>query len=160
VDTRQVAERRMLRFAAMREILADAEALDAGGDVRATGNWTPAQIVAHVAELIRLSLDGFTEKAPLPLRLLGPPLIRVMGLQRPWKPGIKVPKPFATLSPPPELAWEEALTALRTAIGRVEGGARMTARSPIAGRLAHEQWEQLHCRHAELHFSFLRTPDT
>jgi hypothetical protein len=31
----------------------------------------------------------------------------------------------------------------------------MTATSPVLGRLSHEQWVQFHCRHAEMHFSFM-----
>ena len=35
------------------------------------------------------------------------------------------------------------------------GSQRMKHPSPVLGKLSHEQWEQLHCRHAELHLSFL-----
>jgi hypothetical protein len=30
----------------------------------------------------------------------------------------------------------------------------MTARHPVLGKLTHEEWTQLHLRHAELHLSF------
>jgi hypothetical protein len=30
----------------------------------------------------------------------------------------------------------------------------MTARHPVLGKLTHDQWKQIHLRHAELHLSF------
>ena len=40
-------------------------------------------------------------------------------------------------------------------MARIEGGERMSKPSPVFGPMTHEEWEQLHCRHAELHFSFI-----
>ncbi len=62
---------------------------------------------------------------------------------------------FAVLGPDDDVTWEQAAACLRAALDRLDGGARMTQPSPVFSDLAHEQWEQLHCRHAEMHFSFM-----
>lgn len=44
---------------------------------------------------------------------------------------------------------------LRRQIQRVQDGERFTQASPIFGKLSHEQWVNLHLKHAELHLGFL-----
>lgn len=154
VDTKRIEERRALRFSSMRDVLNDVEYLDSGDPPRSTGNWTPAQIVLHVAAVINYSVDGFPKpKAPLPVRLLVRPF-RKRILANGLPAGVRFPKGFDFLAPPSNVDWEVAVDELRRAIGRLETD-RMTQRSPVLGRLAHDQWVQLHCRHAELHFSFM-----
>ncbi len=57
--------------------------------------------------------------------------------------------------PPADVTWEDAVEHLRTIISRAKDEG-MTGRSPVFGQLTHDEWVQMHCRHAELHFSFLR----
>ncbi len=154
IKTAKVSERRQLQFSSMQDILADVEYLDSGDPPRTTGNWTAAQIVQHVAKLIDYSIDGFpVPKAAIPMRILGR-LMRNAAITKPLRPGIKFSKKFSFLSPDREVAWDDAAQQLRQAIGRLDSD-RMTKRSPIFGKLSPEQWEQLHCRHAEMHFSFM-----
>ena len=68
--------------------------------------------------------------------------------------GLKFPKTFTFLEPDPEISWDEAACYLRDTFGRLESH-RMTAPSPVLGPLSHEQWQQLHCRHAEMHLGFV-----
>lgn len=152
-DTSKVSERRKLHFHSMCEILEDVESLGRS-EIRATGNWTPAQIVGHVNTLIVMSIDGFTFRAPRVLRAAGR-VLRSYFLKNGLKPGISRPPGTDDLVPSAELSWDEAVEHLRETIARLENGARMTQPSPIFGKLSHEQWEQLHCRHAELHFGFM-----
>ncbi|MHC5002301.1 MAG: DUF1569 domain-containing protein [Planctomycetota bacterium] len=154
VKTRKVADRRSLRFGRMSEILADAEQLGASESLRSSGNWTPAQNVAHVATVIRGSIDGFEASAPWWMRGIGR-LIRSRTLNHPMSPGFKVPSNMRSFVPDPSVGWDEALAELRAQIGRLDAGERMTRPSPVFGELSHEEWEQLHCRHAEMHFGFL-----
>ncbi len=156
IETKKVTDRRRLHFTRMSDILADVDALD-GPDLRTTGNWTPAQDVAHVATIIRRSLDGFDGlKAPLAVRLLVR-LVRNKALREPFKPGIQLPEKFRKVFvPDAATTWQDATSAMRHEIGRIENGERMTVPSPVFGALSHEQWVQLHCRHAELHLSFIR----
>jgi len=155
IKTRKVDGRRSLRFARMTDVLADVDALDEAPARRSLGNWSPAQNVDHVASVIDASLDGFPiEKMAWPLRLMGK-LLRDRALTRPMSAGFKVPGGMSNMVPAPDLAWSKAVDHMRHTIGRIEAGTRMERPSPLLGPLGHEQWCQLHCRHAELHLSFI-----
>ncbi len=150
VDTRKVSERRTVAFSSMKDILNDVSYLDSGDPPRVTGNWTPAQIVQHVGMLIAFSIDGFPGRAPLPFAILGR-LIKKKAMARPVRPGLPT---FEFMKPDDHVSWDEAVDILGRTIARLDGE-RMTAKSPMFGRLSHEEWVRLHCRHAEMHFSFM-----
>ena len=159
VKTAKVSDRRQLSFASMADILADVEKLDAaekeGKEISASGNWSPAQIIEHVMFFVDGSMDGFDFKAPLPLRILG--LIgRSFILNKPMKPGIKLPRKMSMVLPHPKSIWFDAVSHARKAILRVEAGKYMDQPSPLLGTMSHEDWVKLHCRHAEMHFSFIK----
>ena len=71
-------------------------------------------------------------------------------------PGFNLPKQVETDFFPPAATSRNALEDLRTAAGRVQHE-RMTAVHPILGRLTHDEWLELHLRHAELHLGFAAT---
>lgn len=152
IVTKKVTDRRRLSFTSLDDILADVEALD-GSAIRTTGNWTAAQIVQHVTDVITLSVDGFGFKLALPLRVLGR-LLRSQALTRPMRPGFNVPHAMRARLPSDQLPFEQAVASFRQGIGRAKSE-RMTKASPLLGALTHEQWVQLHCRHAEMHLSFV-----
>ena len=154
IDTKKVTDRRRLSFTSLDHIQADIEALN-GSAIRTTGNWTAAQIVQNVTDVITLSVDGFGFKFGWPLRVLGR-LLRAKALTKPMRPGFSVPRAMRRTFPSDQLPLDQALESLRQAISRAKSE-RMTAVSPILGPLTHEQWEQLHCRHAEMHFSFMHS---
>ena len=152
IKTSRVKDRRTLQFESIQELVDDVLRLD-GGVVRASGNWSAAQIVQHVAKLINFSIDGFPAKAPLMLRIVGR-LIRNRSLNKTLPAGLKFPSTFTFLVPDDDITWDEAVTFLRESVGRLQHD-RMGAPSPVLGPLSHEEWERLHCRHAEMHFSFM-----
>lgn len=152
------SNRRVLHFRDMDELLADIDALDEAGAsrIRAAGNWTPGQIVHHVACFITPSIDGFGFKGPLGLRLIGR-VMRKRMLTKTFPAGLTLPKSMSRFAPPDDATWDDAVALLRREVGRIRDGARMTHASPMLGALSHEEWVNLHCRHAELHFSFLHS---
>lgn len=152
VDTRRVKDRRRLHFDSMQDLVDDVLHLD-GARATTTGNWSAAQIVQHVAKLINFSIDGFPAKAPLVIRLVGR-LLRNRALSKTLPAGFRFPSKFTFLEPDADVEWEDAVTYLRETIGRLQNE-RMEARSPVLGPMTHEEWERLHCRHAEMHFSFI-----
>ncbi len=152
IVTKKVKDRRRLSFTSLDDIQADVEALN-GSAIRTTGNWTAAQIVQHVTDVITLSVDGFGFRLALPLRVLGR-LLRSQALSRPMRPGFNVPAAMRARLPSDQLPLEQAVASLRETIGRAKSE-RMTKASPLLGALTHEQWVQLHCRHAEMHLSFV-----
>ena len=152
--TQQTGDRRELHFSSMADILEDVEYLAAGDPPRSTGNWTSAQIVEHVGRIIDCSLEGFpTPKAALPLRFIGWLLRRIV-LTRPMRPGVKLPRNFEALLPDHGTIWDDAVGRFHAVHNKL-ATRPMTQPSPIFGRLTHRQWEQMHCRHAEMHFSFM-----
>lgn len=161
IKTGKVTDRRTLRYGRMEDILRDVEWLNGrvedGVNLRASGNYSPAQIVDHVARVIVLSIEGFSPgvKAPLPERFMLK-WTRQSALTRPMKAGVKSRGRLAALfAPDAGITWGQAHTRLRNAVARLQKAERMTAISPSMGAMAHEEWIQWHCRHAELHLSFV-----
>ena len=150
--TGRVKDRRPLRFESLQGIVDDVLAID-GDRVRTTGNWTAPQIVQHVAKLINFSIDGFPARASIGLRFLGR-RIRRRALTKPWKPGLNFPRRFSFLEPDDKITWDDAVTFLRESVGRLQYE-KMEAASPVLGPLSPDEWELVHCRHAEMHFSFM-----
>jgi hypothetical protein len=74
-------------------------------------------------------------------------------LSEPMRAGFKLPKSASGLIPPPT-SLEEGLQAIRQAIQRLKTESKRGPNS-VLGRLSIEEWNQLHCHHAELHHSFL-----
>jgi len=149
-------QRRTLHFDALGDLSAELDRLEsahAADTLRSTGNWSPGQILQHLADVHRMSFEGVGFRLALPLRVLGR-LMKGRALSRGMRPGFKAP---AGLAPDPDVDFDAALGNLREQISRCDRGQRMTQRSPILGPMSHEDWVRLHCRHAELHLGFLHT---
>lgn len=69
VDTKHAAGRRELHYGSLDELLADAEQI-AAGPYKTIGNWTYGQILTHLTEAMESTLDGFSFRAPLPMRVV------------------------------------------------------------------------------------------
>jgi hypothetical protein len=152
VKTSKVAGRRELHFTSLDDILADAQRL-AAGPVRQLGNWSLGQATTHLARTMKMSLDGVQFRAPWYIRMVAP-LIKKKMLRDTMRPGFKLPSPAADeLIPAGEVSIVQGLTELRTAIDRLHREPQR-APSPVFGAMTREEWDQLHQRHAELHFSF------
>ncbi len=152
VDTKTVPGRRELTFASLDEVVADAETLVASSNTKMLGNWPLSQLLTHLATAIKGSIDGYSAKAPWLIRLVGP-LMKRRFLRHKMSPGFKLPKEVEVGFFPAAASPQKALEELRAVVGRTQNE-RMTARHPILGKMTHEDWTQLHLRHAELHLSF------
>lgn len=149
------AARRTLRFDSLDDILADAQAIT-DGPHHTTGNHSAPELIWHVAYFIDKAVTGFGFKAPLPLWLLGHALRPLGIVNRPMKPGIRPPRSMdRRFWPGPEVTLDEARDYLRLAIDAARTPGSMTHPSPVLGKLTHDQWQTLHCRHAEMHLSFI-----
>jgi hypothetical protein len=156
VDTAKVQGRRTLHFNSLDDILADVEKLNQSPR-RAIGNWSPGQILKHVSINMIWSLDGAPVTAPWYIRLIGW-WIRNRFLTEPMSAGFILPSATADHLVPGETSWEDGLQAFRTGIARMKAESQRH-KSPFLGELTREQWDQLHCRHCELHLSFLIPPE-
>ena len=152
VDSTTVQGRRRLHFTSLEEVVADAEQLVSCPTTRTLGNWPLSQLLAHLAVAMERSIDGIGFKAAWYVRLYGR-LIKRRALRDGVPPGIKLPKDREALAYPPVASPQQALDLLRKAVGRLRHETA-TAIHPILGKLTHEEWTQLHLRHAELHLSF------
>jgi hypothetical protein len=152
IDTTKVEGRRRLHFETLDDIGANVEQL-ARGHVRSLGNWTPGQVLQHLSLAMTYSIDGFPTRAPFFLRMLGK-VFKKRILSKGMSPGFKLGEKDARALVPGPTNWEDGLTAFRTALKRMQ---TETTRAPhgFFGFLTHEEYIQLHCRHSELHLSFL-----
>jgi len=104
------------------------------------------------------SIDGFAYRPPAPIRWLARMLFKRRFLTKPMPPGFKLPAAAATELVPPATSLEEGLECIRRALTRLQTETSRVP-SPVLGPLTIEEWNQMHCRHAEMHFSFLLPVD-
>lgn len=152
VATVSVTGRRQLQFDTLDNMLADVEQLNKG-QVKAIGNWSPGQVLGHLTIVMTSSMDGFKNRPPWFIRLLGKVMKRRM-LTRPMSAGFNLPpRPLEELWPGPT-EWADAVMRFREAVQRLKTEEKRVP-SPFMGAMTRAEWDQLHCRHAALHLSFL-----
>jgi hypothetical protein len=157
VDTAKVQGRRTLHFERLEDIRADVDRLAQAQEVKHLGNWSAGQVLKHVAMIMTCSLDGFRARPPWYFRLMFlfmRPFMKSKFLRDPMPAGFKMPSFAAAEMNPPASTWNEGLAAIREALHRLQTEPQR-APSPFMGNLTSDQWTQLHCRHSELHLSFL-----
>jgi hypothetical protein len=153
INTAKVTDRRQLHFATLDDILADVNQLADAKDIRALGNWSPGQIFQHLATIMNKSIDGFDHHLPRSMRVLVRLFFKRRFLRNPMPPGFKLNKKTAAeIIPPSPIETHVGLRSIRDAILQTE-----TKRAPRAfmGPMSQGDWLKLHCRHSELHLSFL-----
>jgi Protein of unknown function (DUF1569) len=158
LDTANVS-RRKLRFASVEEALAEIDRIvdaDRGGTLRQLGNWTPGQIMGHLAAWINYGYEGYPVRRP-------PWFIRFI-LRRMVKRYLRDGMPAGQRIPGVEngttgiepLGTVDGAERLRRAFTRLQSGEPRTHDSPAFGVMSLEDSIQLSLRHAELHLGFLQ----
>lgn len=153
------APRRELKLGSFDELHAELDRIEAAhnaGTLRHTGNWTPAEILDHLAIVKEFTLDGFPFKVNPILRygaqlFIKPKVIR----GEPLPAGIKLSGPATAMLPRKGVGFRDAIQRLRTVLGRLDYGEQFNKPSPIFGKFTHQQWSTLHLGHSKLHLSFL-----
>lgn len=147
--------RRQVEYHCFNCLRKELDQLEAAGEenITTTGDWTPGQIVQHVGEVVTRSIDGFDFKTPLFVRMMRP-LLRAKLKGKALPSGVKLKGGSAALVPPASTKLSDAIAHMRKELDRAEQQ-KMSADSPIFGRMTHADWVDMHCRHAELHFSFM-----
>ncbi len=149
------AERRDVQFKNLDEVVADAERL-ASGQVRTTGQHSFGQILEHLAR----SHDMTTGRLQVPrppwyMRMMIPLMKPMLINAKPLKPGFKLPKKSESVFwPNQEFEVAPALAHLKESIKHYKSQGPLP-RHPMFGALTREQNDQLNCRHAALHLSFV-----
>jgi hypothetical protein len=157
VDTSKVPKRRTLHFQTIDDILREVEQLN-GGKAKGLGNWSGGQILRHLATVMNGSIDGMSMRLPWYYRLLGK-MMKGRILSKGMTPGFQLKGSAAAELIPPATDWDEGLQMFRHAIQRLHTETKREP-SPFLGSMTRDDWEQLHCRHAELHLSFLVPEDS
>jgi hypothetical protein len=152
IATKKVTNRRNLHLESLDDILTEVDRLGRG-PVKSLGNWSPGENLSHIAKTMTCSLDGFHFKMPWLLRVFCKVMKgRLLSMQMPA--GFKLSKEGAADLDPSPTDWAEGVRLLRTAIDRLKREDQRLP-SPAFGVMTREEWDRLHCRHAELHLSFL-----
>ncbi len=154
VDTKRVGGRRNVHYRTMQELIDDVERL-AAGPYRTVGNWSLAQICAHLSKGLNLALDGGTIPTPWPIRVAARLFFKRRLIEGPMPPGFKLKgSAVRVLVPGDDTEFDAAMRSLHESVARWQKGAP-THPHFILGPMTPAQWDSLQLRHAELHMSFV-----
>jgi hypothetical protein len=154
INTAKVSGRRELHFNSLEDIRADVERLANAKEVRALGNCTAVQVVNHLATVMNKSIDGFEHRPAAPIRFFVRLLFKRRFLTRPMSAGFNLTPKMQGELYPPAITLDAAVKNFSHALQRLKNETRREGH-PVLGPLTPSEWEQLHCRHSELHLSFL-----
>ncbi len=158
VHTKHTTDFRLIRFPSGNDLLAEAErivAAERAGTLRRSGNWTVGQNFSHLATWIEFALDGYPPKVkPGVLIRVVMKLMKRKFMRGPLPRGVKIPGMAGGTLGADDMPTDAALHRLRRAWERLMSTAP-TRPNPIFGPLPHEEWIQMHLRHAELHMGYL-----
>ncbi len=148
-------KRRDLQFNNLDEVVAEAERL-ASGEVSTTGQHSFGQILEHLARSQDMTTGKLTVPSPPWYMRLMIPLMKPMLINdKPLKPGFKLPqKSEAVFWPNQEFDVATALAHLKESIAHYKTQGPLP-KHPMFGSLTRQQNDQLNCRHAALHLSFV-----
>jgi hypothetical protein len=149
---------RELHLTTLDDILAEAKRIAAQPDATSRGTWTPAQNIWHVGRFIKAGVEGYPAKVPFILKLIGP-LLKKRFTTTGFSPGIKLPSQAADhMVAPADTTIEQAMDMFETAVqGAKDKG--FLPKNPMMGKMTPQQWIDLHCRHAEMHFGLIELKD-
>ncbi|MGJ8637615.1 MAG: DUF1569 domain-containing protein [Phycisphaerales bacterium] len=147
-------------FHSIPELQADLDKIEAAhqaGTLSTDGGWTVGQNLMHCGIFMKSSYDGFEMDAPVLLRMVCSVLLKPIATKpkSQMKPGIKLPAKAKELLPEDEVSVEEGLAMIRSQVDRIASGEEMTQRSPLFGKLSHQQWVNLHLNHCRMHMGYL-----
>src|SRR5262245_31553962 len=132
LDTAKVS-RRKLRFATVDELLAEVDRIvqaDHAGTIRRLGNWTPGQIMGHIAAWVNYGFEGYpTRRPPWFIRFI----LRRMGkkyLRDGMPAGRRIPGVENGTTGIEPLTTADGAQRLRAAFKRLESGEPLTYDSP------------------------------
>ena len=149
---------RQLRFETLDDILAEARKIAANPNAPSNGAWTPAQNVWHVGRFLKAGVEGYPAKVPLFLKLIGP-LLKKQFTTKGFNPGIKLPAQAANhMVAPADTTMDQAMDMFESAVAGAKAKGFLP-KNPMMGKMTQQQWIDLHCRHAEMHFGMIELTD-
>ena len=153
VDTKSVQGRRDLNFGSLDEVVSRCRTTGYIAQREGSGYSPSSPLLSHLTTAINGSIEGISVKAPWYMRLVAR-LMKGRILRNKLSPGLRLPKAAEAALFPAAGSPHAALEGLRAAVRRTHTE-QMIAPHPAPGKLTHEEWTQMHLRHAELHLSFV-----
>ena len=158
IDTRNVTGYRKLRFDSLDDCMAEIGRILAAseqGSLRCSGNWTPGQILAHVAAWIEYGYDRYPIASP-PFFIRWILRLRLRQMLRNGMPrGVRIPGVKDGTVGLERMLTPAAAERLMKALKRLQAREEAKVDSPAFGPMSHDDRIQLNLRHAELHLGFL-----
>jgi hypothetical protein len=150
--------RRALSLATIEDAIAELgriEAAEHRGSLRATGNWTPGQIMAHLAAWIEYGWEGYPMKSPPWVIRWAMKLILRRILRVGMTSGVRIPGVAGGTTGADAMETLAGIERLRSALRRLAAAEPVRFESPAFGPITQADRVRLQLRHAELHLSFL-----
>lgn len=158
IDTRKSSGYRTLRFDSVDECISDVNQILAAteaGSLKATGNWTPSEIMTHLANWIEYAYVGFPIGPP-PFFIRWILRLRLRKMLRDGMPrGVRIPGVKRGTVGMEDIETIDAGRRLLAALERLKSDEEAKFHSPAFGALSHEDRIRLNLRHAELHLGYL-----
>lgn len=152
------AFRRDLAFESLADLEAELDRVrDAhhAGTIRVSGNWTPGQILGHLAKWMGWYLDkNIPFGVGMPIRVIAK-LFKGKLINSPMKPGMGVKPKTGIIGDDPAYDFEEGWDRLQNQLDRLRAGESLAGPNPVFGSLTHDEAMRIHLNHAALHLSFL-----
>jgi hypothetical protein len=156
IDTAKAEGFRALRFSSIDDALAEVERLveaERAGRLRRVGNWTLGQALGHIASWIDYAYDGYPGAPPPWFIRAVCRMMKQTFVTKPARRGFKIPRIEGGTHGAELLSTDHGADRCRRAFQRLRA-APPSKPNPVFGPLTHEQWIQLHLRHAELHLGY------
>lgn len=159
IDTSQVRGRRVLHFATLEALLADARALAAADlaappRLRRLGNWTLGQCLNHLAAWIEYPYIGYPPELVIPDEMkANARAIKHELMTRTMNPGERLTGLDAGTLATEVVPTETGLTRLESAAAKLRTGDPPIP-DPAFGLVTAHEWTEINLRHADLHLSF------
>ncbi len=158
IKTAKIANHRKLRLESVDAALAEIDRIvsaEREGRLQGLGNWTPGQIMSHVAAWIEYGYHGFPMKPP-PFFIRWILKLQVKKFLRNGMPrGVRIPRVEAGTFGTEDISTGEGADRLRAALKRLESREEVKYPSPAFGDMPHDDRVLFNLRHAELHLGFL-----
>ena len=150
---------RKLRFDSIQECIDEVKRIAQAqeqGRLKATGSWTPGQVLGHVAAWIEYGYVGYPIKPPpFIIRWLLRMRLRKM-LDVGMTKGVRIPGIKGGTLGIDDMPADQAAERLIAAFRRLANSEAVPYDSPAFGKMSHEDRTKLNLRHAELHLGFLQ----
>ena len=158
VNTRTSSGYRTLRFNSVDECSSEIHQIIAAsqaGNLKATGNWTPAEIMTHLANWMEYAYRGFPIGPP-PFFIRWILRLRLRKMLRDGLPrGVRIPGVEGGTVGMEDIDTIKAARQFLAALERLKSNEVAEFDSPAFGPMSHADRIALNLRHAELHLGFL-----